>query len=73
VWNPFPTSGNAPLSVDATDAPSGTVLTVVTEGGTSVDVTDFTAPIEFVDDGVYDITVTPPFPYQVVKQKVTVT
>lgn len=73
VWNPFPATSAAPLVVDITDAPAGTSLTVADEGGEVTTVSDFTQPLTFVDAGGYTVSIAPPFPYQVITQKVTAT
>lgn len=73
VWNPFPATGASPLTVDITDAPAGTSLTVADEGGDVTTVSDFTQPLTFVDAGGYTVNIAPPFPYQAITQKVTAT
>jgi hypothetical protein len=59
---PAPAGGVAPLVVDLSVWPTGTVITVVNEDDVSLVITTLTEPLTMVDAGFYRFSAATPFP-----------
>jgi len=72
---PIPTSGTAPMTLDPAIFPAGSLVTLRNEAGqefTDIDPTDTNDPIVLTDAGVYQVSLTAPFPERSIEVEITV-
>lgn len=68
----LPVSGVAPLVIDLSVYPAGTVITARNPEGDVIEITDLSEPLTLIDAGSYHIAVAPPWPHMPLAQDVEV-
>lgn len=59
----IPTPTAAPWTWDLSTLPAGTTITIRNEIGDTLEITDLADPLELVDAGMYQMRLSPPFPW----------
>lgn len=68
-----PTSGVAPLAIDLSVYPVGSTFTARNTEGDEITIIDLSQPLTLIDAGVYQISISPPWPWMALDHAVEVT